>query len=110
VRFLVDAQLPPSLVAVFGANGHDAVHLFDVAPRTADDAAIWQFAASDRRVIVTKDEDFAARSKLAAGGPQVLWLRVGNCSKIELRAWLEPLLPSIIQALERGDRLVIALR
>jgi predicted nuclease of predicted toxin-antitoxin system len=29
----------------------------DVAPANADDAAIWQRAISDQRVIVTKDED-----------------------------------------------------
>jgi predicted nuclease of predicted toxin-antitoxin system len=110
VRFLIDAQLPPSLAAIFSASGHDVVHLFDVAPRNADDAAIWQLATTDHRVIVTKDEDFASRSKLTLSGPQVVWLRVGNCSKPELRAWLEPLLPSITQALERGDRLVVAVR
>jgi predicted nuclease of predicted toxin-antitoxin system len=110
VRFLVDAQLPPSLAAILRASGHDAVHLFDVAPVNADDAAIWQLATNDHRVIVTKDEDFASRSKLAPGGPQVVWLRVGNCSRAELRAWLEPLLPSITQSLQQGDRLVIALR
>ncbi len=110
MRFLVDAQLPPSLALILGSHGHDAVHLFDVAPRDADDAAIWDLAAKDNRVIVTKDEDFASRSKLAPAGPQILWLRVGNCAKPELRAWLEPLLPSIIRALAQGDRLVVALR
>jgi predicted nuclease of predicted toxin-antitoxin system len=110
VRFLVDAQLPPSLVALLCANGHEAIHLFDVAPASADDTVVWQLATSDHRVIVTKDEDFASRSKLGPGGPQVVWLRVGNCSKAELGSWLEPLLPSVIRALEQGDRLVIALR
>jgi predicted nuclease of predicted toxin-antitoxin system len=110
VRFLIDAQLPPSLAAILRASGHDAVHIFDVAPADTDDNAIWQLATRDGRVIATKDEDFAARCKLETGGPQVVWLRVGNCSKVELRAWLEPLLPSIVRALEQGDRLVVALR
>ncbi|HEV8543292.1 MAG TPA: DUF5615 family PIN-like protein, partial [Verrucomicrobiae bacterium] len=74
--------------------------MFDVASADADDAVIWQIALNHGRVVVTKDEDFAIRSKLKRGGPQVLWLRVGNCSNAELRAWLNPLLPSIIQALE----------
>ena len=110
MRFLVDAQPPPSLALLLGAHGHDAIQLFDVAPRDADDAAIWNLAAKDNRVIVTKDENFATCSKLAPSGPQIVWLRMGNCAKAELRAWLEPLLPSIIRALEQGDRLVVALR
>jgi predicted nuclease of predicted toxin-antitoxin system len=110
VRFLVDAQLPPSLAAFLLANGHEAVHLFDVAPPDADDAVIWQLALDQSRVIVTKDEDFAFRAKLTPAGPQILWLRVGNCSKAELRSWLQPLLPAIIRALDEGNRLVIAAR
>jgi predicted nuclease of predicted toxin-antitoxin system len=109
VRFLIDAQLPPSLAAILRASGHDAVHLFDHAPADADDAVIWRIATTDNRVILTKDEDFAIRSKLKPG-PRVVWLRIGNCSNVELRAWLNPLLPSIIHALEQGDQLVILLR
>jgi predicted nuclease of predicted toxin-antitoxin system len=109
VRFLIAAQLPPSLAAILRRWGHDAVHLFDVAPANTNDAAIWQIEKSDGRILVTKDEDFAARSKLAIGGPPILWLRVGNCSNVELNAWLEPLLPSMIQAFENGDSLVIGL-
>ena len=104
MRFLVDAQLAPSLVAIFRAKGYDAVHLFDVAPANADDSLIWGIATRDGRVLVTKDEDFAAHSKLGRGGPQILWPRVGNCSNAELRAWLNPLLPSIIRALEEVIR------
>jgi len=109
VKFLIDAQLPPSLAALLGQFGHDALHLFEVAPTNADDVFIWDLAKRDQRVIVTKDEDFAARVKLRPEGVQVVWLRVGNCSKSELRQWLEPLLPSIIAALQRGEVLVIAL-
>jgi predicted nuclease of predicted toxin-antitoxin system len=109
VKLLVDAQLPPSLAALLSQLGHDAVHLFDIAPANADDSAIWQLAKREQRVIVTKDEDFATRVKLRPEGLQVVWLRVGNCSRSELKQWLEPLLPSIIEALNRGEALVIAL-
>ena len=108
MRFLVDAQLPPSLTQILQASGHDAIHLFDVAPTDTDDALIWELAIREDRIVVTKDEDFAVRSKLSSVGPQVLWLRIGNCSNPELRAWVEPLLPSLVDALVQGDRLVIA--
>jgi predicted nuclease of predicted toxin-antitoxin system len=110
VKFLIDAQLPPSLASILLSGGHDAIHLYDVAPPDADDRVIWQIATDDLRVVVTKDEDFAIRSKLKRGGPQVLWLRIGNCSNAELCAWLNPLLSSIVNALENGDPLVIAVR
>jgi len=77
--------LPPSLAALLRNQGHDAVHLFDIAPREADDRAIWKLGNERPTVIVTKDEDFAMLAKLFEQGPQVLWLRIGNCSKSYLR-------------------------
>ena len=109
MKFLVDAQLPPSLAALLSQLGYDAVHVFDVAAANADDRAIWELATRDQRIIITKDEDFAVRAKLRPQGLQVVWLRVGNCSRSELSAWIEPLLPSIFDALQRGEALVIGI-
>jgi predicted nuclease of predicted toxin-antitoxin system len=36
----------------------------------------------------------------------VLWLRLGNLRKAELRAKLAPLLPSLLQRLEAGETLI----
>jgi predicted nuclease of predicted toxin-antitoxin system len=46
----------------------------------ADDIAIWQYAAANGLVIVSKDSDFYQRSLLFGSPPKVVWLRVGNCS------------------------------
>ena len=64
MRFIVDAQLPPALAAWLIAQGHEAVHVFDLNLTHADDAVIWQRAEATASVIVTKDEAFAVRAQL----------------------------------------------
>jgi predicted nuclease of predicted toxin-antitoxin system len=106
MRFLVDAQLPPSLAALLRDQGHDAVHVFDVLPADTQDNAIWLKALNDRCVLVTKDEDFAEWSRLREPHPPVLWLRFGNLKKSVLQARLLPLLPDLLERLQRGETLI----
>jgi len=106
VKILVDAQMSPALAAWLRAHGHDAQAVREVGLREADDSAIWAHALQTGAVIVTKDEDFAARSQQMQNGPVIVWLRVGNSSNAALRAWLEPRLPGIVQLVAQGSRLV----
>jgi predicted nuclease of predicted toxin-antitoxin system len=106
MRFLVDAQLPPSLAATLRVQGHDAVHVFEVLPPNTRDQAIWSSALQGGYVIVTKDEDFAEWSRLRQPAPPVLWLRLGNLKKVELHAKLAPLLPDLVQRLQAGETLI----
>lgn len=107
MRFLVDAQLPPALAVLLREQRHEAQAVREVGLRDAEDGDIWKFVSQNGMILVTKDEDFAQRI-LAEGsaGPTVLWLRVGNCSNRALREWLTPLLPSAVEAIQRGERLV----
>jgi predicted nuclease of predicted toxin-antitoxin system len=107
MRFVVDAQLPPDLARFLRERGHEAWPVRDVGLRDAEDGDIWDYASRDQVVVVTKDEDFARRALSSRKAPPiVVWLRVGNCSNRALRAWFAPLFPSIIEALQRGERLV----
>ena len=105
-RFIVDAQLPPSLALMLIEAGHEAVALRNVGLREAEDESIWDYAQSHQMVIITKDEDFAERVQLSFSGPSVVWLRIGNCSNTALSDWLMPLLPDVVERLVLGDRLV----
>ena len=106
MKFIVDAQLPPALAHWLNDAGHEAVHVQDTGLCNADDSSIWQFASEQRAVIVTKDEDFAARARQTASGPTILWLRIGNCSRRALLSWFAPLLPAILREIEQGQRLI----
>jgi len=57
MRFLIDAQLPPSLTQFLRTFGEEAIACRDVGLRDADDAEIWRFAITGGWCIVTKDED-----------------------------------------------------
>jgi predicted nuclease of predicted toxin-antitoxin system len=106
VRFLVDAQLPPALARWLTGSGHAAEHVFDLELATAPDDVIWQRAHETSAVIVTKDEDFSVRVQLSKTGPSVVWIRLGN---IRTKALLDQCVthwPSVVDAIERGERLV----
>jgi predicted nuclease of predicted toxin-antitoxin system len=57
MRFLIDAQLPPSLAATLRDCGQEAAHVFDLLPADARETAIWRIALDSGYVLVTKDED-----------------------------------------------------
>lgn len=72
MRFVIDAQLPRSLVVHLTELGHDAIHVKDLPSggRTSD-SEITALADSERRVVVTKDADFRHTHE-TGGHPQLL--------------------------------------
>lgn len=106
MKFLIDAQLPPSLACWLREAGYDAQAVREVGLREAEDGAIWRHAQASDRVVVTKDEDFAQRVQTEASGPVIVWLRVGNTSNAALRAWLLPQMPSLAEMIGQCYRLI----
>lgn len=105
MRFLVDAQLPPALARRIQAFGHIAEHVFDVGLARAKDHEVRRHAESTGAVIVSKDEDFAV-FRVLRGGPQVVWVRLGNTRKADLLRRIETDFGAIVAALERGEGLI----
>ncbi len=106
MRFLVDAQLPPSLARFLRTLGEEAMPCRDVGLRDADDDEIWRFATAGGFCIVTKDEDFALRHMADPSGPQVVWLRIGNSTNPAMLESLEPLWGEVARELRNGQGLV----
>ncbi len=88
MNVLVDQQLPPALAQWLNDHGVSARHVRDVGLRDADDREIWAFAVREQLVVVTKDEDFAARCSISSDGPAIVWLRLGNSTNAVLFEWL----------------------
>ena len=106
MKFVLDAQLPLAMARWLREAGHEAQPVREIGLREAEDEAICAHALRTGAVVLTKDEDFAVLARGSGMAPVVVWLRVGNCSNAELRAWLEPRLPGIMQLVEQGSRVV----
>lgn len=106
MRFLIDAQLPPSLGAWLINQGHHADHIFALGLTEAEDPDIWNLACQLNAALITKDEDFMLIRERATAGPPVIWLRLGNATNVRLLSWLAPRWPVITAAIAAGDVLV----
>lgn len=106
MRFLVDAQLPVALARWLSSRGHPSEHVADCGLLEADDSRIWQFTVDSGLAIITKDEDFALRRNLARTGPTIVWVRKGNVRNAQLLAWFDDALPVLMDALQRGEKMI----
>ena len=88
MSLLFDQNLSRRLPALLAADfpGCDQVLLAGLA--TADDRAVWAYAASRGLAIASKDADFVRLSALLGQPPKVVWLRVGNCPTRDVVALL----------------------
>ncbi|MGD1085148.1 MAG: DUF5615 family PIN-like protein [Verrucomicrobiota bacterium] len=110
MKFLVDAQLPPSLVRELAAAGHDAVHTSSLAKgnRTADRDVV-SIAVVEQRVVVTKDEDFVTGFLLRGAPPKLLLISTGNISNEALSRLLAVNLTALVAALAEHDFVELSL-
>ena len=107
MKFLVDNQLPPLLARFLVSQGHEAEHVSELGLGDADDELLWQRAARDGCVMISKDEDFARRVYLGRQPPvPLVWLRLGNCRNAHLRQAIQGALPAIVARLQAGDQMV----
>lgn len=56
----------------------------DVGLKAADDPAVWEYAKENELIIVSKDVDMHDRSFIFGYPPKVVWVRLGNCSTIDV--------------------------
>ena len=66
---------------------------------------IWKFAKDEAFVLVSKDEDFFHFSVMETGA-QFVWIRVGNCRNSVLYSILDKVLPSLVESLDEGAKVV----
>jgi predicted nuclease of predicted toxin-antitoxin system len=106
VRFLIDAQLPPSLARHLVTSGHEATHVAELGMLSARDRDIWEQAATTGAALITKDEDFVTMRALHSSGPSIVWVRIGNATNRLLLARFTAVLSAIVDALTRGETVI----
>jgi predicted nuclease of predicted toxin-antitoxin system len=88
VRLLFDENLSPRLVERLRDVYSESEHVSGVELGGAQDSAVWEYAKKYGFAIVSKDSDFAERSVLESDPPKVVWVRLGNCSSLEIEGRL----------------------
>ncbi len=81
---LFDENLSSRLVAGLVDLYPDCAHVGDRGLAGRSDQAIWRHARDHGLIIVSKDEDFQRLSVLYGAPPKVVWIRLGNCSTVDL--------------------------
>jgi predicted nuclease of predicted toxin-antitoxin system len=91
------------------AEGHDALHTLDLPDgnRTTDEK-INELSIRDRRVVITKDEDFVDSFLLAQRPYKLLFISTGNIVNSELEALFTTHLPEITDALASYDHVELS--
>ena len=84
MKLLFDENLSPKLPRLLAAQFPGSLHLRDCGLKGATDEDIWEYAAANDFMIVSKDSDFYQRSLFYGSPPKFVWLRIGNCTRDDL--------------------------
>lgn len=84
MKLLLDQQLPSSLIEKISDIFPESKHVKWIELNQADDLEIWEYSKKNGFTIVTKDNDFNEISILYGAPPKIIWIKVGNCTNVEL--------------------------
>jgi predicted nuclease of predicted toxin-antitoxin system len=88
VSLLFDQNLSRKLPALLATEFPASEQVLLAGLATADDRAVWAYAAARGLAVVSKDADFQKLSVAFGPPPRVVWLRVGNGPTRDVEALL----------------------
>lgn len=109
MRFIIDNALSPLVAEGLRQAGFDAVHVRDFGMQAHEDEAIFDFAARERRTVISADTDFGTLLALRQGmmSSVILFRRLSQRHPKDQVAVLVANLPSLKDEIERGSIIVI---
>ena len=112
MKFLIDNPVSPLLADALRRAGHDAGHVCNYQLHSADDAAIFERATRERRVIITADTDFGlllARGRTRRPSVLLFHHSFSHRPSEQTKTLLENL-PELTAALKQGSLVVLEAR
>jgi predicted nuclease of predicted toxin-antitoxin system len=104
MKFLIDAQLPRRLAGWLNEAGHDAMHTLDLPKgNRTPDQDINDISISQKRVVITKDEEFVTRFLLRREPFKLLLISTGNIDNRTLETLLVPRIQRIDSIFQSHD-------
>lgn len=108
MKFLVDAQLPPSLATLLKDKGHDAIHTLSLPEKNlSSDETINKFSIREERILISKDSDFYHSFMLKREPYKILLVRVGNLKKDSVNNLILNNLETILKYFQTGHMVEI---
>ena len=78
MSLLFDQNLSRRLPVLLAAEFPGSEQVIAAGLATADDRAVWAYAAAGGLAVVSKYADFVQLSAVLGPPPKVIWLRIGN--------------------------------
>ncbi|WP_439474794.1 DUF5615 family PIN-like protein [Algoriphagus formosus] len=106
MKFLLDANIPPSLAEDF--RGHEVFTTELLSNRNASkDSEIIQFTLENELILITKDFDFYHSFLQGRKPKKVILVKLGNMKIRELRSYFRRNLSKIIELFETSSMLIL---
>jgi len=84
MKLLFDENLSPKLPNRLRDLFPNSLHVRDVGMKATIDPTVWDYAKDNDLIIVSKDSDMHDLSLVFGNPPKVIWLRLGNCSTLQV--------------------------
>lgn len=84
MKLLFDENLSPKLPNRLLDLFPNSLHVRDVGMKATTDPIVWDYAKDNDLMIVSKDADMHDLSLVFRTPPKVIWLRLGNCSTLQV--------------------------
>lgn len=84
MRLLFDENLSSKLPNRLSDLFPNSLHVRDVGMQATIDPIVWDYAKDNNLMIASKDADMHDLSLVFGNPPKVIWLRLGNCSTLQV--------------------------
>ncbi len=84
MKLLFDENLSPKLPFRLADLFPNSLHVRDAGMKSTVDPIVWDYAKSNDLMIVSKDSDMHDLSLVFGSPPKVIWIRLGNCSTLQI--------------------------
>lgn len=84
MKLLFDENLSHKLARRLADIFPDSIHVRDIDLKASDDPLVWDYARDNDFMIVSKDADMHDLSLVFGNPPKVIWVRIGNCSTLDV--------------------------
>ena len=108
MTFWLDAHLDPKLASWLGSRFKIVVKpLREIGLRDAkDDVLVSAARRFTQIVIISKDGGLATKIEDSEPPPQIIWLRCGNLSTLEMYTWLSTRFDAALKRVEAGEAVI----